>query len=183
MQSSRLIADFVRLLRDFSPDFEDHKAKFLSRLEKSSYSMAKEILKMIHDNPDLFSVRNPKILDWNFQNTNTIEGIFAEFRRLLNATRLLFSDAGCERYCELFRLYHNTTPPFTGPNQHKSPFERLGIKLKGKTYLDLIFPTRGRITHFFMGDQKIHRRKLTHFLCRGKVAMRDSLCVGKLGLI
>ena len=54
LQSSRLVANFVQLLRDFSPDFEDHKAKFLSRLEKSSYSMAKEILKMIHDNPDLF---------------------------------------------------------------------------------------------------------------------------------
>ena len=183
LQSSRLVADFVRLLQDFSPNFEDHKAKFLSRLEKLSYSMGKEILKMIHDNPDLFSVRNPKILDWNFQNTNTIEGIFAKFRRLLNATRLLSSDAGCERYCELFRLYHNTTPPFTGPHQNESPVERLGVKLKGNTYLDLIFPTRGRITHFFMGDQNIHRRKSTHFYAAKKDAMQNSLCVKGNGSI
>ena len=79
-----------------------------------------------------------------------------------------FSDAECERYCELFRLYHNTTPPFTGPHQNELPVERLGVKLKGNTYLDLIFPTRGRITHFFMGDQNIHRRKSTHFYAREK---------------
>ena len=83
LQSSRLVNSFVRLLRDFSSKFEDHKAKFIARLEKSSYSMAQEILKMIRDNPDLFSIRNPRLLQWNFQNTNTIEGIFAKFRRFL----------------------------------------------------------------------------------------------------
>ena len=84
LQSSRLVNSFVRLLRDFSSKFEDHKAKFIARLEKSSYSMAQEILKMIRDNPDLFSIRNPRLLQWNFQNTNTIEGIFAKFRRFLD---------------------------------------------------------------------------------------------------
>jgi transposase-like protein len=152
LQSSRLVNDFVRLLRDFSPRFMDHKAKFQARLEASKYSMAKEILKMIQDNPALFSVRNPRVLGWNFQNTNTIEGIFAQFRRLLHATRLLSTEEGCERYCALFRLYHNTMPPFTGPHQKESPVERLGVNLHGKTYLDLLFPLRHRITHFFVNE-------------------------------
>jgi hypothetical protein len=152
LQSSRLVKDFVRLLRDFSPKFMIHKAKFLVRLENSKYSMAKEILKMVQDNPALFSVRNQRVLGWNFQNTNTIEGIFAQFRRLLHTTRLLSTEEGCERYCALFRLYHNAMPPFTGPHQNQSPVERLGVNLHGKNYLDLLFPLRNRITHFFVND-------------------------------
>lgn len=152
LQSSRLVNDFVRLLRDFSPKFRTHKEKFLERLKTSKYSMAKEIFKMIQDNPALFSIRNPNVLKWNFQNTNTIEGIFAQFRRLLHATRLLSTEEGCERYCTLFRLYHNTMPPFTGPHKNESPVERLGVKLHGKNYLDLLFPLRNRITVFFVND-------------------------------
>jgi transposase-like protein len=154
LQSGRLVADFRKLLKDLTPDFESHKIKLLSRLEQSKYSISKEIIKMIHDNPDLFSVRNSRILPSNYQNTNTVEGLFSLFRRLLDSTRLLSSEAGSDRYCDLFRLYHNTMPPFTGPHQNSSPVERLGVKLRGKTYLDLIFPVRHRVTRFYSQVQK-----------------------------
>jgi hypothetical protein len=159
LQSGRLVADFRKLLKDLTPDFEGHKQKFLSRLEQSKYSIAKEIIKMIHDNPDLFSVRNSRILPSNYQNTNTVEGLFSLFRRLLDSTRLLSSEAGSDRYCDLFRLYHNTMPPFTGPHQNHSPVERLGVKLNGKTYLDLIFPSRHRVTRFYYQYQKCDNDK------------------------
>jgi chromosome segregation ATPase len=128
LQSGRLYSDFQQILNDLTPEFKDHKQKFQKRLEKSKYALAKDILKMIQDNPDLFSVRNSRFLASNYQNTNTIEGLFSLFRRLLDGTRLLSSEAGSDRYCDLFRLYHNTMPPFTGPNQNKSPAERLGVK-------------------------------------------------------
>jgi hypothetical protein len=163
LQSARLVHNFERLLKDFSPEFEEHKEAFLTRLDSSSYSMGKEIKKMIQDNPDLFSVRNARVLGANFQNTNTIEGVFALYRRLLETTRLLSSEAGSDRYCDLFRLYHNTMPPFTGPHQHESPVERLGVNLHGKNYLDLLYPTRHRITHIFAGNHLSQSEKMRNF--------------------
>ena len=118
---------------------------------------------MILDNPDLFSIRNARVLGANFQNTNTIEGVFALYRRLLDATRFLSSEAGSNRYCDLFRLYHNTMPPFTGPHQYESPVERLGINLHGKNYLDLLYPTRHRITHIFAGNHPLSSEKTNNF--------------------
>jgi hypothetical protein len=155
LQSSRQVHDFRRLLQDLTPAFETHKLQFQKRLEQSKYSLAKDILKMMRDNPDLFSVRNPRILASNYQNTNTVEGIFSLFRRLLDGTRLLSSEAGSARYCDLFRLYHNTMPPFTGPHHNHSPIERLGVNLAGKSYLDLLFPVRYRITHFFCHEKTV----------------------------
>lgn len=159
LQSGRLVADFWKLLKDLTPNFEDHKERFLVRLEQSKYSIAKEILKMINDNPDLFSVRSSRILPSNYQNTNTVEGLFSLFRRLLDSTRLLSSESGSNRYCDLFRLYHNTMPPFTGPHQKQSPVERLGVKLNGKTYLDLLFPVRNRVTRFYYQQPKCKSEK------------------------
>ncbi len=119
---------------------------------------------MILDNPDLFflSVMH-ECWEANFQNTNTIEGVFALYRRLPDATRLLSSEAGSNRYCDLFRLYHNTMPPFTGPHQYESPVERLGINLHGKNYLDLLYPTRHRITHIFAGNHPLSFEKTNNF--------------------
>lgn len=155
LQSGRLLKEFTDLLKNFSIEFEIKKEKFLKRLENSKYSLAHKILKLIQDNPDLFSVRKKQILKANYQNTNTIEGLFSLFRRLLDSTRLLPSESGSNRYCDLFRLYHNTMAPFTGPNRDKSPAERLGVKLSGKSYLDLIYPVRNRKTHFFYGSSNI----------------------------
>ena len=63
---------------------------------------------------------------------------------------LLSAEAGSNRYCDLFRLYHNTMPPFMGPHRQESPVERLGVNLYGKNYLDLLYPTRHRITHILI---------------------------------
>jgi transposase-like protein len=163
LQSGRLVHDFRKLLKDLTPKFEIHKQQYLTRLAQSKYSIAKEILKMIQDNPDLFSVRNSQILPSNYQNTNTVEGLFSLFRRLLDSTRLLSSEAGSDRYCDLFRLYHNTMPPFTGPHRDYAPVERLGINLHGKTYLDLLFPVRHRVTRFFYQTLKHDQTDFIHF--------------------
>ncbi len=149
LQSARLNSEFRKLMKDLTPNFPQHKEKFMNRLTQSKFTLAKEIHKMIQDNPDLFSVRNSRILAWNYQNTNSVEGLFSLYRRLLDSTRLLSSEAGSARYCDLFRLYHNTMPPFTGPHRDQSPAELLGYKLKGKSYLDLLYPLHGRKTRFY----------------------------------
>ncbi len=89
------------------------------------------------------------------QNTNMIEGIFGLFRPLLNSTRLLQTPAGITTYGELFRLYHNTTPPYTGPRNDSSPAGRLGAQLRGKTYLDLLSPARWRVTRLLSSAKEL----------------------------
>ena len=155
LQSGRLAKKLYDLLEDRSPSFEDHKAHLLELLGRSRAPLAPYLAKFIEEHTQLFSLRKARDLAPNYQNTNVIEGIFGLFRPLLNSTRLLRTPAGINVYGELFRLYHNTTPPFTGPRNDTSPAERLGVKMHGKTYLDLLFPTRGRVTRLVVGPSKI----------------------------
>jgi hypothetical protein len=146
LQSGRLARRVYDLLEDRSPVFENHKAHLLEVLGRSRASLAPYLAKFIKNHAALFSLRKARDLAPNHQNTNRIEGIFGLFRPLLNSTRLLQTPAGINAYGELFRLYHNTTPPYTGPRNNSTPAGRLGVKLHGKTYLDLILPTRQRMT-------------------------------------
>ncbi len=155
LQACRLAADFKRILADKSSKFESHLKKFKLRLKCSKYAFATQLLKMINNNPHLFSLRKRRDLAPNFQNTNTIERIFGIFRPLLNATRLIGSPEGTNEYCHLFRLYHNTMPRYTGINNKQSPFEQLGGELGGKSYLDLLFPQKRRKTCFIISEEKI----------------------------
>ncbi len=171
LQSGRLAKQFYDLLDDMSPKFTQHLEKYLKNLEKSLYPIAVTLKKMIEKNPQLFSLKSKRDLKPNFQNSNRIEGIFGLFRPLLNSTRLLNTEEGTNNYCELFRLYHNTTPPYTGINNTTSPVERLGVNLGGKNYLDLIFPTRKRVTHFMVSQEKVKTslgiivRRVDHSMC------------------
>ena len=170
-QSGRLARQFYDLLDDMSPKFAQHLEKYIENLERSSYPIAAALRKMIKNNPQLFSLKKRRDLKPNYQNTNTIEGIFGLFRPLLNSTRLLTTEKGTNNYCTLFRLYHNTTPPYTGINNESSPVERLGVKLGGKNYLDLTFPTRKRVTHFMVSQEKVKTslgiivRRVEHSMC------------------
>lgn len=155
LQSCRLAADFKRILADKSPKFESHLKKFKIRLKKTKYAFAAQLLKLMQDNPHLFSLRKRRDFAPNFQNTNTIERIFGIFRPLLNTTRLIGSPEGTNEYCSLFRLYHNTMPRYTGINNNCSPYEQLGGKMDGKNYLDLIFPLRNRTTSFILSEEKM----------------------------
>ena len=123
-------------------------------LGRSRWTLAPYLAKFTNEHPELFSLRKARDLAPNHQNTNRIEGIFGLFRPLLNSTRLLQTPAGINAYGELFRLYHNVTPPFTGPHNDTAPAERLGAKLHGKTYLDFLFPARGRVTRFVLGSSR-----------------------------
>lgn len=160
LQSGRLARRVYDLLEDRSPAFENHKEHMLEVLGKSRAPLAPYLAKFVKNHAALFSLRKARDLAPNHQNTNTIEGIFGLFRPLLNSTRLLRTPAGINAYGELFRLYHNTTPPYTGPRNDSSPAGRLGVKLRGKTYLDLIFPTRRRVT-VLLASQEILSTNLT----------------------
>ena len=151
LQSARLAQKFYDLLEDRGPQFEGHKDHLLELLGRTKRTLAPYLAKFINEHPQLFSLQKARDLKPNFQNTNTIEGVFGLFRPLLNSTRLIQTPAGTNAYGELFRLYHNTTPPYTGPRNNTSPAERLGVKLHGKTYLDLLFPPRGRVTRVVVG--------------------------------
>ena len=146
LQSGRLAKKTYDLLEDRSPSFENHKARLLDVLGRSRAPLAPYLAKFVREHSQLFSLRKARDLAPNYQNTNVIEGTFGLFRPLLNSTRLLQTAAGIDAYGALFRLYHNTTPPYTGPRNDTSPAGRLGVKLRGKTYLDLLFPARGRVT-------------------------------------
>jgi hypothetical protein len=171
LQSSRLANEFYRLMSDMSPKFETHMQKFLNKLKNSSYPFATTLKKFIQNNPQIFSLRKRRDLRPNFQNTNRIEGIFGLLRPLLDSTRLLNTPEGTNMYCNLFRLYHNTTPPYTGINNHQSPLERLGVSLHGKNYLDFLFPKRKRVTHFLIFSDHIktkmgwNLRAIDHPMC------------------
>ena len=154
-QSARLAGDFYRLLNDQSPEFEKHRQQFQHRLNCTKYPFSTILTKLMKDNPHLFSFQKPGTLTQNFQNSNTIERIFGILRPLLNSTRHISSPEGTNEYCVLFRLYYNTMPRFTGINNNRSPFEQLGGNLKGKNYLDLLFPLRGRTTRFLASKEKL----------------------------
>jgi len=145
-QSGRLARRVYDLLEDRSPAFHAHKDHLLEVLGRSRAPLAPFLAKFVKNHPALFSLRKARDLAPNHQTTNTIEGIFGLFRPLLNSTRLLQTPAGINTYGELFRLYHNTTPPYTGARNNSSPASRLGVNLHGKTYLDFLFPARGRVT-------------------------------------
>jgi mutator family transposase len=154
-QSARLAGTFYRLLNDQSPEFEKHRQQFQNRLNCTKYPFATKLTKLMKDNPHLFSFQKPGTLTPNFQNSNTIERIFGILRPLLNSTRHISSPEGTNEYCVLFRLYYNSMPRFTGINNDRSPFEQLGGILKGKTYLDLLFPLKGRTACFVASKEKL----------------------------
>lgn len=152
LQSCRLEKEFFNLLKDKSKKFESNLQKFMIRLERSKYAYALSLQKMIKNNSQIFSLRKARDLSWNYQNSNTIERIFGILRPRLDSSKLLQTDEGMTYFCDLFRLYYNTTPRYTGINNDQSPFEQLGGNLKNRTYLDLLFPSRRRTT-LFLGQE------------------------------
>ena len=152
LQSCRLEKDFYRLLKDQSANFQSNLQKFMVRLEKSPYAFASRLHKMIRNNPYIFSLRKKNDLLWNYQNSNTIERVFGIFRPLLDSSKLFKTAEGTRHFCDLFRLYYNTTPRYTGIHNDQSPFEQLEGKLNNRNYLDLRFPNRKRTTLFLAHD-------------------------------
>ena len=159
LQSCRLQSIFFRLLKDTSREFPHNLQQFMLRLDGSKYRYATHLNKMIRTNPHIFSLRKPTDLAWNFQNSNTIERIFGILRPRLDATRLLRTPEGASSFCDLFRLYYNTTPRYTGIHNNICPYEQFGRNLGGKAYLDFLFPTRKR-TSIFLGRTRSDRLKI-----------------------
>lgn len=156
LQSCRLREEFFRILKNISVKYTEHLEKFKIRLEKSKYSYGAYLLKIIKTYPHIFSLRKPSDLAWNYQNTNTIERIFGILRPRLIATRKLSTLGGVSNYCELFKLYYNTTPRYTGYNNKLSPFEQLKGITTNMNYLDYLFANRARTT-LFIGRKKSYK--------------------------
>ena len=175
LQSCRLGKEFYHLLKDHSIDFKSKLQKFMIRLEKSPYVYASQLHKMIKNNPQIFSLQNKNDLASNYQNSNTIERIFGIFRPLLDLSKLFQTVEGTTQLCELFRLYYNTTPRYTGIHNDQSPFEQLGGNLNNRNYLDLLFPLKKRTTLFFAHEISMkttlgfHIRRYPH---RGAIICR-----------
>lgn len=153
MQSSRIQAKFFKILTKTGRKFKIDYEKFHETLINTKYGYGKHLLKQLKGNPQIFSLRKSTDLPWNFQNTNTIERIFGILRPRLDSSRLFQTSEGAESHCDLFKLYYNTTPRYTGSHTDQSPFAQLGGKQKKRTYLDYLFPTRRR-TYLFLNDKK-----------------------------
>ncbi|MHA1720866.1 MAG: hypothetical protein ACTSWX_09385 [Promethearchaeota archaeon] len=67
---------------------------------------------------------------------------------LLDSSKLFKTAEGTRHFCDLFRLYYNTPPRYTGIHNDQFPFEQLGGKLNNRNYLDLLFLSRKRTTLF-----------------------------------
>jgi hypothetical protein len=157
MQSGRLVAGFRRLLDCPADAFEAELGRYMARLGRSKYSIAKKIKKFIKNNPSVYATNLPKAkanCPLNLINTNTAEGTFSIARPVLNKAKHFFNSEQSEALLEIFRLKHNMSAPFTGPNNHWSPLERAGVHSSFSSFLDAIFPLPGeRERH--NADQKI----------------------------
>jgi hypothetical protein len=146
MQSGRLVAGFRQLL-DCPPDaFEAELARYMARLSRSKYTIAKKIKKFIKNNPNVYATNLPgaKVhCPLNLINTNTAEGTFSIARPILNKAKHFFASEQSEALLEIFRLKHNMSAPFTGPNKHWSPLERAGVHSSFSSVLDALFPLPG----------------------------------------
>lgn len=159
LQSCRLQGEFFCLLKNTSNEFPQRLAQFMIRLKSSKYSYAIHLYQMIRNNPHIFSLRKKTDLAWNFQNSNTIERIFGILRPRLDSSRLLRTPEGASHYCDLFRLYYNSTARYTGIHNNQSPYKQIGGSQRIESYLDLLFPTRKRTT-LFIGQEKFECRNM-----------------------
>lgn len=155
MQSSRIHKRFFDILTKKGRKFKNEFKTFKISLENTRYSYGKHLLKQITANPQIFALRKSTDMSENFQNTNTIERIFGILRPRLDSSRLFQTSEGAESYCELFRLYYNTTPRYTGMHTNSSPFTQLGGVSTKSSYLDYLFPTSRR-TYLLFGDEKLN---------------------------
>ena len=142
MQSGRLVAGFRRLL-DCPPDaFEAELARYMDRLSRSKFKIATKIKKFIKNNPNVYATNLPGVkvhCPLNLINTNTAEGTFSIARPILNKAKHFFASEQSEALLEIFRLKHNMSEPFTGPNKHWSPLERAGVHSSFSSFLDALF--------------------------------------------
>ncbi len=166
LQSARLVEQFKRVLATPAAGFDRAISRYLEILARSAYPVAKRILRFLKLNPHVFStsIEELEVVCPSWQaNTNIIEGIFGISRPLLDKARRFHNSPQSKALMEIFRLKHNLTPPFTGPNRHESPLTRAGTRSRHESYLDALFPGNGKEIERF--EQVLQRAtKLEHQL-------------------
>lgn len=146
MQSGRLIAEFRRLLNCKPDNFEAEFARYKAVLERSAYPVAQKIKKFIKNNPAIYATNLPGAKTScppYLTNTNTAEGTFSISRPVLNKAKHFFASDQSDALLEVFRLRHNMSAPYTGPNKHWSPLERAGVNSSFSSWTDALFPIPG----------------------------------------
>ena len=143
LQTGRLVARFKQLLDCHWADYECLRSRFIEILNESKYPLAKKLMKLLKNVPQLFNDKKEEIqnlISPNFANTNTIESFFGKYRLFFKKYRKIVENGLTKAIFELLRFRHNLSCPYTGPNNRLSPINRLGIKTKYQTYLDYLCP-------------------------------------------
>ena len=139
LQTGRLVRQFKDLLDCNWNDFDCKKQHCMSNFTRSRYPLAKKLVKLLKNKNKVFNDKSEaiqKILTPNHANTNTIESIFGRYRLFYKKYRNMTNTQYSQAVFELLRLHHNLTPPYTGPNNCRSPIMRAGIMTKFHNSLD-----------------------------------------------
>lgn len=139
LQSGRLVKGFKDLIDSKWDEFEMKEDRLVKIYARSPYPIAKKLIKIIKNKRKVFRDKTEQIQELispNRANTNTIESIFGRYRLFFKKYRKMKDTNFSEAVFEILRLHHNLSPPYTGPNNHKSPIMRAGIQTKYRNSLD-----------------------------------------------
>jgi len=161
LQTGKILSWFKRFLSCPQDEFEAERGKITGYLQGSKYPVAGKMLKFIKDNPQL-QPRTDVDLDDACKgfnaSTNIIESFFGLTRPLLDKARLFGDSSQARALLEVYRLKHNLSRPFTGPNKDTTPLQRAGVNSRFNGYLEALFPaTAPKTVEFTMDDfQRSH---------------------------
>lgn len=145
MRELKLLYRFYNLFHVTNKEYEVERQKLLKSLPNfmdTPCELAKNIRRVLTTIKNLDTVNrenSPVRLTRNFINTNVIESANAKIRPYLDHLRKIGNTEYCRIYFELIRLKLNTSRPFSGIRNKTSPLERIGYKMRNRTWLDLIF--------------------------------------------
>jgi len=166
LQTGRLVRQFHDLMKCDSKEYPTERVRFQEILERSKYPIAKKINQFLIDHPELLVIKTlefEKLCPPSVATTNILENIFNIFRPFFTKARHFGDNNVSNALFEILRLWYNTTPPYTGPNNSQSPLERVGIHAKSQNYLDLLFSPNGiqdQICRIFTIEKtRMHHKK------------------------
>jgi transposase-like protein len=145
MREQNLLYRFYNLFHLTNKQFEQQRQKLLASLPHfmdTECQLAKNIMRVLTTIKNLDTVNkanSPVRLTRNFINTNVVESANAKIRPYLDLLRKIGNTEYCRVYFDAIRLKLNVSCPYSGIRNKSSPIERCGYKLRGRTWLDLIF--------------------------------------------
>ena len=165
LQTGKILSWFKRFLSCPQDGFEAEREKITGYLQDSKYPIAGKILKFMRDNPQLqprTDVDLDKVCKGFNASTNIIESFFGLTMPLLDKARLFGDSSQARALLEVYRLKHNLSRPFTGPNKDSTPLQRAGVNSRFNGYLEALFPPNTSIAGVFSAGEI--QRSCTEFL-------------------